>query len=133
MANCCLCSVELGFMNKPIFGKGKLGDGNAVCSPCFRKINDANPKVAFNLKYQILTDVRNVLHGNSVNYTISFTREFSEVANDKFSQPKAAANSEFASDSSVLDQLESLGRIKELGLLTEEEFAEQKKKLLERL
>ncbi|RWW92372.1 SHOCT domain-containing protein [Flavobacterium cerinum] len=120
-------------MNKPIFGKGKLGDGNAVCSPCFRKINDANPKVAFNLKYQILTDVRNVLQGNSVNYTMSFTREFSEPVSDKFSQPKAAANSEFTSESSVLDQLESLGRIKELGLLTEEEFTEQKKKLLERL
>lgn len=117
-------------MNKPIFGKGKLGDGNAVCSPCFRKINDVNPKMAFNLKYQILADVRNVLPGN---YQKSFTRTFFESAGDKFSQPKAVANSDFKPESSVLDQLESLGRIKELGLLTDEEFAEQKKKLLERL
>lgn len=130
MVNCCLCSVKLGFMNKPVFGKGKLGDGNAVCSPCFRKINDVDPKMAFNLKYQILADVRNVLPGNSQKF---FARELFEPASDNFSQPKAAENSDFNSELSVLDQLESLGRIKELGLLTDEEFAEQKKKLLERL
>lgn len=130
MINCCLCSVKLGFMNKPIFGKGKLGDGNAVCSPCFRKINDVNPKMAFNLKYQILADVRNVLPGN---YQKSFTRAFFEPAGDKFSQPKATANSGFNSELSVVDQLESLGRLKEIGVLTDEEFIEQKKKLLERL
>lgn len=130
MANCALCSKELGFMNKVMFGKGKLGDGNVICRICFKKVNDKSPKIAFNLKYQILADVRNVLPGN---YQKSFTREFFEPVNDNFSQPKAAENSDFNSELSVLDQLESLGRIKELGLLTDEEFAEQKKKLLERL
>lgn len=133
MANCALCSKELGFMNKVMFGKGKLGDGNVICRICFKKVNDKSPKIAFNLKYQILGDVKNLLKGNYGNTQISFTTEFFETANDKFSQPKTAANSDFKPESNVLDQLESLGRIKELGLLTDEEFAEQKKKLLERL
>lgn len=130
MTNCALCSKKLGFMNKVMFGRGELGDSNVICRICFKKVNDKNPKMAFNLKYQILADVRNVLPGN---YQISFTRAFFESAGDKFSQPKAVANSDFKPESNVLDQLESLGRIKELGLLTDEEFAEQKKKLLERL
>ncbi|WP_294198380.1 PH domain-containing protein [uncultured Chryseobacterium sp.] len=33
----------------------------------------------------------------------------------------------------IIQQLEKLGKLKELGILTEQEFAEQKKKLLERL
>ncbi|MFP3595134.1 PH domain-containing protein [Chryseobacterium sp. SIMBA_029] len=37
------------------------------------------------------------------------------------------------SETSMLDQLEQLGRLKESGVLTEEEFAIQKKKLLEKL
>jgi len=37
------------------------------------------------------------------------------------------------SETTVLDQLEQLGRLKERGVLTEEEFAAQKKKLLEKL
>lgn len=134
MENCALCSKKLGFLNKVMFGKGKLGDGNVVCSPCFRKINDINPKVAFNLKYQILSDVRNLINKKHGGVQISFTTNFQEHSNNNFSQPKATTPaSEFNSESSVLDQLESLGRLKELGLLTDEEFTEQKKKLLDRI
>ncbi|WP_121488028.1 SHOCT domain-containing protein [Chryseobacterium sp. 7] len=38
-----------------------------------------------------------------------------------------------SSEPSILDQLEQLGRLKEAGVLSEEEFLEQKKKLMEKL
>lgn len=61
MANCVLCSTELKFMNTPTFGSGKLSDGGTVCSECFKKINKANPSVAFKLKKHTLADINNVL------------------------------------------------------------------------
>lgn len=51
-------------------------------------------------------------------------RDFMSRRKD-FSQPK--------SEPTILDQLEQLGRLKDSGVLTEEEFSEQKKKLLEKL
>jgi hypothetical protein len=66
-------------------------------------------------------------------YQISFRREFFKPASDNFSQPKQRQIEVLIRNQVFLDQLESLGRIKELGLLTDEEFMEQKKKLLERL
>lgn len=133
MANCALCSVKLGFLNQPLFGQCKLGDGNVICRHCFLKLNKVNSKMAFDLKYQILTDVKNVLQRNSVNHTMSFTSVFVEPVNDKSSQPKAVTAPGFNSELSIVDQLESLGKLKEIGVLTDEEFIEQKKKLLERL
>jgi hypothetical protein len=44
---------------------------------------------------------------------------------EEYTQPK--------SEPSVLDQLEQLGRLKESGVLSEEEFNDQKKKLMEKL
>ncbi|WP_081873907.1 PH domain-containing protein [Chryseobacterium sp. JM1] len=48
--------------------------------------------------------------------------------------PKPQQNSEQkAAPSLIFEQLERLGKLRELGVLTEEEFAEQKKKLLDKL
>jgi len=57
MANCVICSAELKFMNSPTFGMGKLSDGVAVCSSCFKKINNINPKIAANLKKETTSSI----------------------------------------------------------------------------
>ncbi|MFC3157825.1 Short C-terminal domain-containing protein [Chryseobacterium arachidis] len=51
------------------------------------------------------------------------------------SAPVQQSSSEVKKESAevIFDQLEKLGKLREMGVLTEEEFAEQKKKLLERL
>lgn len=61
MANCSLCSTELKFMNTPTFGSGKLSDGGVVCTSCFKKINNANPSIAFKLKKHTFEDIKNLL------------------------------------------------------------------------
>ncbi|MGE0560468.1 MAG: DUF4428 domain-containing protein [Flavobacteriales bacterium] len=58
MANCIVCSTELKFMNTMKFNKGKLSDGEDVCTSCFKKINNANPSMAFKLKNYTLSDVQ---------------------------------------------------------------------------
>lgn len=60
-------------------------------------------------------------------------RSFAEFVRDKLSQPKETNITNIISEPSVLDQLEKLAKLKENGILTEEEFLEQKKKLLEKL
>lgn len=60
-------------------------------------------------------------------------RSFSEFIRDKLSSPKASTPAPVAAQPDVLDQLEKLAKLKESGILSEEEFAEQKKKLLEKL
>ncbi len=62
MSKCVVCSTELKFMNTPNFGSGKLSDGGAVCSNCFKKINIANSSVASKLKKHSLSDIQNLLH-----------------------------------------------------------------------
>lgn len=248
MANCILCSTELKFMNTPTFGSGKLSDGGIVCSSCFKKINNVNPKVAFKLKNHSLTDIKNLLqeklateeHKNSrldeikkqiqelklsgvsnflgrreinelpnilaptetidnlaqgtynngqgilvstsrrllfvdkgmlyglkvedfpldkissiqyetglllggikihasgniakiENVEKASARSFAEFVRDKLSQPKETHTTTIISEPNVLDQLEKLAKLKENGILSEEEFNEQKKKLLEKL
>lgn len=58
-------------------------------------------------------------------------RNFSEFVRNKLSQPKES-NSQI-SQPSILDQIEKLAKLKENGILSEDEFSEQKKKLLEKL
>jgi hypothetical protein len=60
-------------------------------------------------------------------------RSFSEFVRNKLSQPKATITNIINSEPNVLDQLEKLAKLKENGILTEEEFIDQKKKLLEKL
>jgi hypothetical protein len=57
-------------------------------------------------------------------------RKFSEFVRNKLSQPKEIQNQ---SQPDALAQLEKLAKLKDSGILTEEEFLEQKKKLLEKL
>jgi hypothetical protein len=59
-------------------------------------------------------------------------RKFAEFVRDKLSQPKES-QTQVAPQTDILGQLEKLAKLKENGILSEEEFAEQKKKLLEKL
>ncbi len=248
MANCILCSTELKFMNTPTFGSGKLSDEGVVCSSCFKKINNINPKVAFKLKNHSLNHIQNLLQEKvssdeqsnsrlneiknqiqglrlsgvsnflgrreinelpsilarteiidnlaqgtynngqgilvSTNRRLLFVdkgmlyglkvedfpldkitsiqyetglllgeikihtsgniakienvekvsaRSFAEFVRDKLSQPKENTMTTLISTPNVLDQLEKLAKLKENGILSDEEFNEQKKKLLEKL
>jgi hypothetical protein len=62
----------------------------------------------------------------------SSSRKFAEFVRDKLSQPKEN-NATVNSQPNVLDQLEKLAKLKENGILSEEEFNDHKKKLLEKL
>jgi hypothetical protein len=250
MSNCVLCSKELKFSNTPTFGSGKLNDGGVVCIDCYKKINNANAKMAYKLKNytlyqvqealqeklneensknskldeikeqiknlnlsnasqflgrkeikelpQILAENENINHivqgtynnGNGIlvstnrrlifidkgflyglkvedfphdkissiqyetglllakikihtsgnialidNVEKSSARQFSEFVRDYISQPKQQEQIvvQTSSEPSILDQLEKLGKLKEMGILTDEEFSDQKKKLLEKM
>lgn len=61
---CALCLVNLKFLNTPTFSSGKLNDGYEVCNKCFRKINNANPSMAFKLRKYVLSDVKELLNKN---------------------------------------------------------------------
>jgi hypothetical protein len=64
----------------------------------------------------------------------SAARKFAEFIRNKLSAPKPQTQPlQQFSEPSVLDKLEKLGKLKESGILSEEEFSEQKKKLLEQL
>lgn len=60
-------------------------------------------------------------------------RKFAEFVRDKLSQPISQSITQKTSEPNALEQLEKLAKLKESGIITEEEFAEQKKKLLEKL
>ena len=60
-------------------------------------------------------------------------RSFAEFVRDKLSKPKETINATINTEPTILDQLEKLAKLKENGILTEDEFKEQKKKLLEKL
>ena len=56
---------------------------------------------------------------------------FCEKVRDFMSRPEVPTHN--IPEPSILDQLEQLGRLKESGVLSEEEFLEQKKKLMDQL
>lgn len=58
-------------------------------------------------------------------------RNFSEFVRNKLSEPKETISQN--TQPNVLDQLEKLAKLKDNGILSDEEFKEQKKKLLEKL
>ena len=60
------------------------------------------------------------------------TRNFSEFVRNKLSQPTKTTDTN-NSQPDILTQIEKLGKLKDSGIITEDEFAEQKKKLLEKL
>lgn len=57
-------------------------------------------------------------------------RAFAEFVRNKLSQPKETTTV-INNQPNVLDQLEKLAKLKEKGILTQEEFEIQKKKLLD--
>lgn len=61
MKNCAMCSEELKFGNTPVFGSGKLNDGNIVCMKCSNKIMKINSSLALKLKNYSLDDINNLL------------------------------------------------------------------------
>lgn len=60
-------------------------------------------------------------------------RKFAEFVRNKLSEPKTPTTAQKNSEPNALEQLEKLGKLKESGIISEEEFNEQKKKLLEKL
>lgn len=58
-------------------------------------------------------------------------RAFAEFVRNKLSQPKETATPIINNQPDVYDQLEKLAKLKEQGILTQEEFDTQKKKLLD--
>lgn len=56
-----MCSTALKFMNTPTFGSGKLNDGGIICTGCYKKINNADPSIAFKLKNFTLQQVQEIL------------------------------------------------------------------------
>lgn len=249
MSNCVMCSTALKFINTPTFGAGKLNDSGIVCTGCYKKINNANPSIAFKLKNftlqqvqeliqvkadeivsknsrldqikaelnnlnlrnsslflgrkeinelpQILADgekITNIIQGtynngqgilvstirrlvfidkgliyglkvedfpldkiSSIQYETGLllakvkihtsgnvaiidnvektsARQFAEFVRNYVSQPKEkTVVIQNNSEPSILDQIEKLATLKQNGILSEEEFAEHKKKLLEKL
>lgn len=248
MSNCGICTTELKRINTPVFGAGKLNDGNILCTSCHRNINKLNPKIAFKLKNHSLNDIQSLLQektqsadssnsrleeikshiqslglpnvsgylgrkeikelpeiladNEQVNNLIQGTynngqgilistdrrlvfidkgllyglkvedfpldkissiqyetglllgkvkihtsgniatidnvekgsaRKFAEFVRDKLSQPTPQTITQNTSEPNALEQLEKLAKLKDSGIITEEEFAEQKKKLLEKL
>lgn len=65
----------------------------------------------------------------------SASRKFAEFVRDKLSQPKETVVQVIQSSQQpdILEQIEKLAQLKQKGILSDEEFAEQKKKLLEKL
>lgn len=57
-------------------------------------------------------------------------RKFAEFVRDKISKPTIDSIPQNNSQPNILEQLEKLGKLKESGVLTEEEFNDYKKKLL---
>ncbi len=60
-------------------------------------------------------------------------RTFCDLARQLLSQPKKSEPQIVNQEPDILGQLEKLGKLKDAGIITEEEFTEQKKKLLEKL
>lgn len=56
MPNCPLCSSELKFTNTPVFGAGKILNGESLCSSCYMKFIKANSKTS--LKKLTIEEVR---------------------------------------------------------------------------
>lgn len=61
MVSCILCSTDLSLLNTPMFGQGKLSDGNMVCTSCYRKINSADSRVALRLKHHSVESIVSLL------------------------------------------------------------------------
>ena len=65
----------------------------------------------------------------------SSARQFAEFVRDFISRPKQQEPIfiQNTAEPTIFDQLEKLGKFKEMGIVTDEEFNEQKKKLLEKM
>ena len=107
MANCGYCSAELKFMNTPNFGGGYLKTGERLCRDCFGKLIRQLPGVRTGKL--TLDEVKNELDGPKLTITVT-----------KVSEPQI----------DVADQIAKLAALNTQGILTDEEFNAQKKKLL---
>jgi|GEM_PF-2126121 len=100
MAKACgYCSIGLKFSNTPLFGGGRLATGETLCRACRLKLKNVSP--ALKLRKLTLDDATERLEQMAVK--------------------RAVVN--------VAGQLEKLAGLKEKGLLTQEEFDAQKKKM----
>lgn len=103
------------------------------------KVEDFPLDKISSIQYEIgllLGDVKIHTTGNVANIENvekASARSFSEFVRNKLSQPKEVVIQSNASEPSALDQLEKLAKLWESGILSEEEFNDQKRKLLEKL
>ncbi|WP_415327507.1 SHOCT domain-containing protein [Chryseobacterium sp. MMS23-Vi53] len=82
-------------------------------------------------------ELRFVINGKNVDFQSSNGANFYNKMKDFYNTTKPESKQEIPiekeSPDKVFDQLEKLGNLHENGILTNEEFTEQKKKLLEKL
>lgn len=103
------------------------------------KVEDFPLDKISSIQYEIgllLGDIKIHTTGNAAkieNIEKASARGFAEFVRNKLSQPKEFVSQNVALEPNILDQLEKLAKLKESGILSEEEFNNQKKKLLEKL
>jgi hypothetical protein len=47
---CAGCNLRIHFLNKPMFGIGKLTDGNQICSSCYARISSKKQQIGLKFK-----------------------------------------------------------------------------------
>ena len=61
ITKCINCDKKIGFLNKPMFGYGKLKDGTQLCHPCFKTFNKHDISLTTKMKYYDLTELENMI------------------------------------------------------------------------
>lgn len=62
---CSLCAYELKRSNSLSFNSGRIKEGGEICIKCFKRINEINPSVAFNLKNYDIVQIKKLTASNS--------------------------------------------------------------------
>ena len=86
---CTVCNKNLMFMNKPMWGLGKLNDGTRLCYNCFSKMTKLDSGFMSNSKKKYDTNlVRQVLSGTPVSLLAFSSSNNKTVANFNSDKPK---------------------------------------------
>ncbi|GAA5101224.1 hypothetical protein GCM10023210_40570 [Chryseobacterium ginsengisoli] len=93
-----------------------------------------NPGV-FYADISIFTSEKNILieNVNNKKNALSFCNKMDEILSGSKKGESKPINSNQNSEPDIMDQLKKLGELREKGILTDQEFTEQKKKLLDKL
>jgi TM2 domain-containing membrane protein YozV len=63
---CSSCNTKISFMTRPLFGGGKLRDGNEICKNCFAIITQKDPKFILNKMRYSISDIKNLVNGKNI-------------------------------------------------------------------